>query len=229
MSRKLQQTFQFLLVTVLAAVPAAADSPKHPSHTNHGDDHAHHAHHGDAHAHHRAQLERPVETRALGGLSIPDVDVVTQNGDSVRFPELVRDKVVVMNFIFTTCTTVCPPMGANFSRLQKELGERAGRDVFLISVSVDPVNDTPERLRAWGEMFGAGPGWTLVTGSKVDVTRLLKDLQVFTPDIRDHAATVILGDAESDTWTRADGLAPPAKLAEILGEIETTSETKGDA
>ncbi|MCI0417861.1 MAG: SCO family protein [Acidobacteria bacterium] len=97
--------------------------------------------------------------------SIPDVVLLNQRGEQVRFySDLVKNKVVAINFIFTTCTTICPPMGVHFSKLQKLMGKRAGRDFHLISISVDPVTDTPQRLKAWGEKFDAGPGWTLLTG-----------------------------------------------------------------
>lgn len=107
-------------------------------------------------------------------------------------------------------------MGANFAKLRQLLGERAGRDVHLISVSVDPRTDTPERLKAWAGRFGSGPGWTLVTGEPAEVTRLLKALGSYTSDIRDHLPLVLVGNATQGEWTRAYGLTPPAKIAEIL-------------
>lgn len=191
-----------------------------------------HGHHDpaepDAHAHHRAPRGATVEYRTEEGLSIPDIPVVTQDGREVRFfQDLVEGKVVAMNFVFTTCTTICPPLGASFGKLQEELGEKIGRDVHLISVSVDPLTDTPERLKAWGEIFGAGPGWTLVTGDKDEVTQLLKALQVFTPDIRDHSPVVLAGNAATEAWTRAYGLAPPKELAEILGDLAAGETAPG--
>jgi protein SCO1/2 len=176
--------------------------------------------HDDHHAHGIPAAPGETVRQREDGLSIPDVAVLTQDGREVRFwSDLVAGKVVAMNFVFTTCTTVCPPLGANFGKLQQLLKEGAGSEVRLISVSVDPVMDTPERLAAWGELFGAGDRWTLVTGDKTEVTRLLKALQVFTPDIRDHAPVVLLGDARSGRWTRTYGLAPPQELAALLEEL----------
>lgn len=186
----------------------------------------------DPHAHHRAMLaarsENKVNVEKVGDLTIPDLPVLTQDGEEVHFfHDLVAGRVVAMNFIFTTCRTICPPLGANFGKLQTLLGDRAGRDVYLISVSVDPVTDTPERLKAWGETFGAGPGWTLVTGSKVNITQILKALQVFTPDFNDHSPVILMGNAGSGTWTRAYGLAPPKDLAGLLeGMVSQTSGTQ---
>src|SRR3954471_22880311 len=163
-----------------------------------------------------AQTAAP-EARPLDGLQVPDVRLVDQDGRPVRFyTDLVKDRVVAMNFVFTTCTTICPPMGANFAKLQKLL---AGRDVRLISVSIDPANDTPERLQAWSRKFGRGPGWTLVTGDREEVDRLLKALGVYTAAISDHSPLVLLGDDVRHRWTRAYGLAPPNQLASLIAQI----------
>jgi protein SCO1/2 len=176
----------------------------------------------DPHAHHHqmmatAPAPEKTEVQELGHLNIPDVPVIDQDGKPRQFyTDLVKDKVVAVNFVFTTCTTICPPMGANFAKLQKLLGDRSGRDVHLISVSVDPSTDTPERMKAWGQKFGAGPGWTLVTGDRDEITRLLKSLGVYTPSISDHSPLVLLGNDARHQWTRAYGLAAPAKLEELI-------------
>ena len=185
----------------------------------------------DPHAHHKAMAAEGGERGAVevgAGLDIPDVPVRDQTGAERRFyRDLVAGKTVAMNFVFTTCTTICPPMGANFGRLRKELGERAGRDLHLISVSVDPVTDTPERLAAWSAQFGAGPGWTLVTGERAEITRLLKALEVFTADYTQHSPVVLIGNDSAGEWTRAHGLAPPAKLEELLTEAASAGAGEG--
>jgi protein SCO1/2 len=161
----------------------------------------------------RDAVEAP---ETLGALNVPDVSLVDQDGKPVRFyTDLVKGRVVAVNFVFTSCTTICPPMGANFAKLEKMV---AGKDVQLISVSIDPTNDTPERLKAWGQKFGKGPGWTLVTGNRDEVTRLLKTLGVYTAGVTDHSPLVLLGNDRAHRWTRAYGLAAPAKLAELLEE-----------
>lgn len=151
--------------------------------------------------------------------NIPDVELLDQDGRRVRFySDLVRGKVVAINFIFTTCTTVCPPLGATFARVQRELGERAGRDVHLISISVDPATDTPERLKAWGAKFKAGPGWTFVTGAKPQVDELLRALAASSARREDHTPTVLVGNEASGQWARAYGLAAPSKILRIIGD-----------
>ena len=107
-------------------------------------------------------------------LTIPDVALIDQDGRPVNLArDVAPDKLLVMNFIFTTCKGVCPPMGVNFGQLQKRLAGRVGKEVSLVSVSVDPVIDTPERLKTWAQ-FGASDGWTLLTGQKQDVDHFLK-------------------------------------------------------
>ena len=168
----------------------------------------------DAHQHHQAA--KPAEPAAASRLTIPDVTMRDQLGNEVRFPDLLKDKTVAVNFVFTTCTTICPPMGANFGQLRRLLGERAGKDVLLISISVDPVTDTPQRLKTWSEKFNAGAGWTLLTGTKPDVDALLKAFGVFTADKWDHSPTALIGRAGQ--WRRTNGLAAPAKLVEAINE-----------
>ncbi|MEO5928629.1 MAG: SCO family protein [Candidatus Kapaibacterium sp.] len=153
---------------------------------------------------------------AAGGVEFPDVTLLDQNGDRRRVRDLVAGKVVVMNFIFTTCTTICPPMGANFVKLKGMLGDRVGKDVVMISVSIDPTTDTPARLKAWSEKFNGGAGWTLLTGEKRDVDNLLKKLKVFSPVKEEHAPIVLIGKEGSGNWIRANGLASPDKLAAII-------------
>ena len=147
-------------------------------------------------------------------MSIPDVELLDQDGRKVHFyTDLIKGKVVAINFIFTTCTTVCPPMGATFARVQKEL---ANRDAHFISVSVDPVTDTPEHLKAWRAKFNAGPGWTLVTGDKQKIDELLRALSTSTARREDHSPIILIGNDTLGQWTRTYGLAKPSQIIQII-------------
>src|SRR5205085_650197 len=158
-------------------------------------------------------------SRDSSKMTIPDVELLDQNGNRVHFyTDLVKGKVVVVQFIFTTCTTICPPLGATFARVQKELGERAGRDVHLISISVDPATDTPERLKAWGAKFHAAEGWTFVTGEKPKVDELLRALGAATASPAEHSPAVLVGNDATGQWTRAYGLARPAVIIKLIGD-----------
>ncbi len=150
---------------------------------------------------------------------IPDVPVLDQQGRRLNFyTDLVKGKTVAINFVFTTCTTVCPPLTATFRKVQQELGARAGREVSLISVSVDPTTDTPERLKGFAEKFKAGPGWTFVTGGKPEVDALLKALGAATADKNDHTPLVLVGNDAAGRWTRTYGLSPASSILKVIDE-----------
>src|SRR5258707_12434390 len=137
------------------------------------------------HEHHAIAATTPAITAV--NLNIADAPVIDQTGAARHFySDLVKDRVVVMNFIFTTCTTICPTMGATFSRVQRLLGDR---NVSLISVSVDPATETPQRLDALSNKLDARPVWTPVTGDKPEIDRLLKSLGVIKPSRDTHTPT----------------------------------------
>ena len=164
--------------------------------------------------------EGAAEKQPSANLTIPDVTLLDQDGREVRFyTDLVKGKVVVINFIFTSCKIVCPPLAANFAKVQSMSGGRVGKDVYLISVSTDPETDTPAQLRAWGERFGAKPGWTLVTGEKAQVDKLLLALTGDVARKGEHTAVVLVGSDPRGEWRQAYGLAPPSRLLGLVDEI----------
>ena len=166
-----------------------------------------------------AEVHPSDATPASSKLNIPDTELLDQNGNKIHFyTDLVQNQTVVINFIFTTCTTICPPLGATFARVQKELGDKVGRDVRFISVSVDPVTDTPERLKAWGEKFHAGAGWTFVTGNKPQIDELLRALGASSARREDHSPTVLIGNDAHGNWTRTYGLANTSTLVQIIND-----------
>jgi protein SCO1 len=170
------------------------------------------------HQHSHPTANAPSPPQSVAGLTIPDIELLNQHGEKVRFySQLIQGKVVAINTIFTTCTTICPPMGISFSRLRKLLADHASQDVNLISITVDPEVDTPERLDKWSRQFGEmGPGWTLLTGSKADVDTLLKALRILTADKQEHQPVVLIGGDQGGDWVRASALLPPARLAELI-------------
>ncbi|HEX8073094.1 MAG TPA: SCO family protein [Pyrinomonadaceae bacterium] len=158
---------------------------------------------------------------------IPDVSVYDQTGRQRRFyTDLVKGRTVAINFIFTTCTTICPPLTATFRRVQQELGARVGQDVQLISVSVDPTTDTPERLRSFADKFKAGPGWAFVTGAKPEIDQLLAALGAAVGDKNDHTPMILIGNDAAGTWTRTYGLAPPSALVRVINETAGASAAR---
>lgn len=145
-------------------------------------------------------------------LAVPDVVLRNQDGEKIRVAELIRDRIVVMNFVFTSCTTICSPMGANFGALQSHVG----RDVRLISISIDPGTDTPARLKRWSAQFHAGPSWTLLTGDADDVETLLKAMGVYSANRFSHAPILLVGDGGTGRWVRANGLVAPAEVVKLI-------------
>lgn len=159
-------------------------------------------------------------TDQVSKMNIPDLELLDQNGKKIHFyTDLVKGRTVAINFIFTTCTTICPPLGATFARVQKELGDKVGREVRFISISVDPATDTPERLKAWGAKFHAGDGWTFVTGNKQEVDELLRVLGASSARREDHSPTVLIGNDASGNWTRTYGLAKSSQLVQIINDV----------
>ena len=153
-------------------------------------------------------------------LKIPDVEVLDQDGNVRHFySDLIKGKTVAINFIFTNCTTICPPLGATFARVQRELGPKAGTDVQFISVSVDPLTDTPERLKAWGAKFKAGASWTFVTGNKPEIDQLLDALGAAVVRREDHTPSVIIANDTKGVWTRTYGLAPPTLMIGLIENV----------
>jgi protein SCO1/2 len=147
---------------------------------------------------------------------IPDVPVRDQNGRRLKFyTDLVKGKTVAINFIFTTCTTICPSLTATFRRVQEDLATRAP-DVQLISISVDPITDTPERLRDFATRFKAGPGWTFVTGDKADIDSLLLGLGAATANASDHTPTILVSNDVTGYRIRTYGLASPAAIVKVV-------------
>ena len=147
---------------------------------------------------------------------IPNARVYDQNGKQLNFyNDLVKNKTVAINFIFTTCTASCPPLTATFRKVQQD-AEQRGLSVQLISISVDPTVDTPERLHAFAEKFNAGPGWTFVTGDKAEIDSLLQGLGAAVANKNDHTPMIMIGNDSVDYWTRAYGLSSPSKLVELI-------------
>lgn len=149
---------------------------------------------------------------------IANTRILDQNGKQLNFyDDLIKGKTVAINFIFTTCTTVCPPLTATFRKVQQTASER-GLDVKLVSVSVDPAVDTPERLRAFAGKFNIDQGWTFVTGNKGEIDSLLQSLGASAANKNDHTPMILIGNDSVDYWTRAYGLSSPTKLVDLISE-----------
>jgi protein SCO1/2 len=149
-----------------------------------------------------------------------DVELIDQDGRKLRFyTDVLKGKVVVINTFFTTCTSICPPLNRNFEKMQEALGDRLGKDAFLVSISVDPETDTPTRLKEYGKRFHAKPGWLFLTGKKENVDWALYKLGQYVEAKDDHTSIFIIGNEPKGLWKKAFGLAKAEELIQILEDV----------
>ena len=180
----------------------------------------------DPHAGHAAHMHEAKEPTAAEKY-FSDVELVNQDGEKVRFySDVLKGKTVVVNAFFTTCTSVCPPMNRNMEKIQEALGARLGKEVFLVSISVDPTTDTPPRLKEYAQKFHAKPGWTFLTGKKENVDWALYQLGQYVESKDDHTTVIIVGNEATGLWKKAFGL---AKLADLVQIVESVANDKGEA
>ena len=182
----------------------------------------------DAH-HHAAPAEaKPKAARVtLHDLQLADVD-----GQTIRFKsEAVGNRIVVVGFIYTSCTTICPVTSAVFAdvqqRLIKTLGERFGHEAKLITLTVDPATDTSERLKAYAANFGSPGGWLWLTGEKPQVDRVLTGLGAYAADFTRHSGAVLVGDARSGNWTRFYGIPNPSDIVDRVDQLLAARSASG--
>lgn len=129
--------------------------------------------------------------------------VTNQDGKVLRFyDDVIKNKIVIVSFIFTSCTDLCPLTTARLAEVQRRLGDRVGRDIFFVSLSVDPETDTPERLKAFADAFGAGPGWQFLTGRPEDMTVINRALGDRSRTRSEHRNEVVLGNDRTGEWAR---------------------------
>ena len=176
------------------------------------------AHSAEEHAGHDmpAQSARSESAR----IKLADVPLVDQSGKTVRLEkDLVTDKIVVMSFIYTSCTTVCPVVSSIMGKVQQQLGARVGSEVQLVSISIDPQRDDAERLNDYARSFQKGPGWSWLTGSTQSVNETLKGLGSFSGDFKRHQPLILVGDGNSRHWTRFYGFTDPAVLSREVEKL----------
>ena len=155
-----------------------------------------------------------------------DVKLVNQDGQEVRlYSDLMQGKTVVINAMFATCTGACPVMSGTMAKIQEHLGDRVGKDVRLISITVDPVNDTPAKLKEYANRFHAKPGWQLLTGSKENVEAALRKLGQWTEDPSNHQTLFLIGNDRTGLWKKAFALAKPE---EVLPIVDSVANDKGE-
>jgi protein SCO1/2 len=176
----------------------------------------------DPHAHCReaaktATLKRA--TRTTADYTMPGVSLVREDGATVTLPKELDDgRPVVLNFIFTTCATICPVLSQTFTQLQEKLGSESGK-VHLVSISIDPEQDTPARLEAYARRYRAGAGWRFYTGTVEASVAVQRAFEVFRGDKMNHTPVTFLRAAQGRRWVRIDGFASSDELARALHDL----------
>ncbi len=158
--------------------------------------------------------------------NLPNIQLYTQDNQPVRFyDDLVQGKIVLIYFMFTTCQGICPGVTANLVKVQDLLGDRFGRDIFLIGITLQAQTDTPKLLKQYAELYEVKPGWTFVTGKYEEIEKLRRKLGVYDPDpvvdadIYSHAGLLTFGNESTGRWAALPGLLKPKDIVEAVLRI----------
>jgi protein SCO1/2 len=169
---------------------------------------------------HTGHEQNAVVTQENAVVRFANVQLSNQNGQPVNLKrDLVNDRIVVMGFIYTTCTTICPLVSSIMAKVQQQLGNKVGTEVQLVSISVDPLRDTPQRLLSYSGKFQRGPGWAWLTGTPQAITDTLRGLGNWTADPQNHPPLIMVGDGRSSHWTRFYGFTDPDLLVERVEQL----------
>jgi len=222
------------LLLGLALTPCfAADAPDH-AHMNMDMDHSEHAmdmnmdmSHSDhdmdhsMHQHH-LNIKPGIFSRSVSDLSLPNVSLVDMNGGDVMLHDVFDShSPIILNFIFTTCTTICPVQSAAFRQVQEKLGSKVGH-VRMVSVSIDPENDTPAKLRDYAKRFSVGSQWKLLTGSLDNSIAVQKAFAVFAGDKMDQKpVTFLKAKGSANSWVRLDGLVDAQDIVKEFDKLDS--------
>ena len=198
------------ILTAIAAMPAAARADEDP------------------HAKHRAMMKQKSQPAESVDIDLRDQMLMTQHGEDVMFvSDVIGDNIVVMDFVYTTCTTICPVLSALFTQVQTKLGDDVGEEIWLVSMSVDPIRDTPQRMKAYSAKHRAGDGWLWLTGPKPAVDDVLTGLGAYTTNFEDHPSMVLVGDGRTGEWKRLFGFPNPDRIVQIVNELREKRQAGG--
>ena len=145
--------------------------------------------------------------RTLENYTVPDVVLVNQDGARIHLKDVIQhsDKPVIVDFIFGTCTTICPILSVGFANLQQKLGANS-RKVHLISISIDPENDTPKVMKEYLKRYRSKPGWDFLTGSRQDIDKVMHSMNAYIPNKMSHFPLTLIKPPQDGKWIRIFGL-----------------------
>ncbi|HWO00080.1 MAG TPA: SCO family protein [Blastocatellia bacterium] len=170
--------------------------------------------------------EANVQEESAARKYFSDVVLVNQDGKEMRlYSDLIKGKTVIIIPFFTSCTGACPAMNQNLAKIQDWLGDRLGKDAYMISISVDPVMDTVPKLQEYARKFNAKPGWYFLSGKRENVELALTKLGNYVKTREDHNNIMIIGNEKTGLWKKAFSLAPSESLIPV---VESVLNDKGD-
>ena len=152
--------------------------------------------------------------------SIPDVVLLDQDGRERRFySDLLRGKLVLVNAVYTRCAGTCPMQSSIFASVQRHLKERMGREVVLLSISLEPLTDRPAKLKEFAERYRAGPGWTFLTGSRENVKTALEAMDLYSAVPEEHTPICVVGNERTGVWMKLVNLASPDEIVDRIDYV----------
>lgn len=164
---------------------------------------------------------RSDDARVWNADYFPNVNVVTHDGRTLRFyDDLIKGKIVVVSFIYTSCSNICPLMTARLAQVKDLIGDRIGRDIHFVSITIDPLVDGPDVLQRYAETYGAGPGWHFVTGLPDDIDLIRRKLGERSRQKEEHRSDIILGNDLTGEWGRDSAFTDIEVLAENIRRMD---------
>jgi protein SCO1/2 len=137
---------------------------------------------------------------------------------------VIGEKIVVLDFVFTSCTNVCPIVSAVLKQVQQRLHDESLDDVAIVSLTVDPIRDTPKRLKAYATKFAASEGWTWLTGPKPVMDDVLTGLGAYSVNFEDHPSMVLVGDGRTGQWWRFFGFPSPDRIVNRVKALQAARQ-----
>lgn len=146
-----------------------------------------------------------------------DTLLIDHNGEEVRFfSDVLKDQVVVINFIFTNCGGACPMMTEKLRMARTALGDEIGNSIRFVSISIDPARDTPAAMRKFKEVHRATGNWVFLTGTQDNIDAVVKRLGQWSPEVETHSTMMLAGNVNNRHWMKLMPGVPPPAIAEKL-------------